>query len=98
MNTTVSLASEPAVQRRGWTRFGHAALLLLSVLLLAVAAVRFHSSIHFLLGGVFMLVSGAALTVSAFDSISGSKTYETRLVITAVILSLTVGFLLIGLH
>jgi hypothetical protein len=71
-----------------------AGLLFFSALMLALAGVKFHSAIHLVYGGAWMILSGAALTVSAIDRLTGSKGFEMRIVITAMILSLTVAFLL----
>lgn len=77
-------------------RFMHAAVLFLSVVVIGTAAIKFRSSIHLWFSGAFILTSVAALTVSAIDSLTGSRAYHTRLVITALILSLTVAFVLLG--
>jgi hypothetical protein len=95
MNSVLNTTSQVGTKWRG-ERIWHPVLLFLSVIMIAVAGMKFHSAIHFVFGGVFMLVSVAALTVSAIDCIAGSRSYHNRLVITVSILSITIGFLLIG--
>lgn len=72
-----------------------AGVLLLAVVVLAIAALKFRAAIH-VFGGAFMLLSAAALTASAIDRLTNAKHLQARLIITAAALAIAVSFVLAG--
>jgi hypothetical protein len=78
----------------GKMRLLGAGLLAVNVVVLGFAANRFHP--HLVMGGIWMILSAAALTVSMIDYLRQSPVFETRIIVTTTILCLTVGFLLKG--
>ena len=71
MNTMATPIRDARVQR-----LSQGAVLLLGVVVLGFAALKFHPLIHFMFGGLWMILSAAALTVSAIDYLSGAKHFK----------------------
>ena len=89
MSTQVAVV--PHTTRQKWLGAG---LLAMNVIALGAAALRFHP--HLAWGGIWMIISAAALTVSMMDYLRQSSAFEPRIIITTTLLCLTVGFLLMG--